>query len=291
MCSASLTPLLGSRLGFGLGALKNVFGFFSGRRDTARDNRAIAIQNQLLINAYNTKNRNEENIWNNNKSNIDIAVDNKWRESQNALAEAQMKAREVAGQAAIAQQRILAKMLSTGGREQTGRRVGRKNIAELGAQLAAAGAQAAFAKESEILFTDKVGRNMAAFAQGKYVEYITGRPSPDAPPILQQKKSGPSFLNTALSIASGGLKSYQDYQNTKAPQITQSGNPFNFSPQPQPLPSYGSNTPVDSLNVQFSESPVSFKDQNLQNELDNYFQSGNQSASDTLNFGAQLSLL
>lgn len=51
------------------------------------------------------------------------------------------------------------------------------------------------------------------------------------------------------------------------------------------------NTPVDSLNVQFSESPVSFKDQNLQNELDNYFQSGNQSASDTLNFGTQLSLL
>ena len=59
---------------------------------------------------------------------------------------------------------------------------------------------------------------MAAFAQGKYVEYITGRPSPEAPPILEEYRKGPSFLNTALQIAGAGLNRYNEYKgNTNKP--------------------------------------------------------------------------
>ena len=88
-------------------------------------------------------------------------------------------------------------MINAGaGREQAGRRTGRGGIAELGAQWAAAGA-AAFSRDSQILFADQAGTRLAEFAQGKYVEYITGRPSPEAPPLLQQYKKQASFLNTA----------------------------------------------------------------------------------------------
>ena len=217
MCSKTgLTAKQSAGLGFGLDAGMSLLGFFQGRKDTARENREIARQNQLAINTYNTKNRKAVLKWNNAKQDSDIEVDNKWRETRDAIAESQLQAREAMGKSAIAQQQILAKMINSGQREQVGRRAGRGNIAQLGAEWAAAGAQAAFSRDSQILFQDKAGRNMAAFAQGKYVEYITGRPSPEAPPILQQYKEGPSFLNTALSIASAGLNRYNQYKGYTA---------------------------------------------------------------------------
>ena len=184
MCS-KLTARQSSGIGFGLDLFQGLLGFGQQRADVARKNQAIARQNQLLINNYNTKNRNANLAWLNDKQNSDIAVDNKWRETKDAIAEAQLKAREVAGNTAIAQQQILTKMINAGaGREQTGRRTGRGGIAELGAQWAAAGAKAAFSRDSQILFADRAGTRLAEFAQGKYVEYITGRPSPEAPPLL-----------------------------------------------------------------------------------------------------------
>ena len=220
MCSkVGLTAGQSAGIGFGLDAFGALAGFGQQRRDVARQNRAIARQNQLAINAYNTKNRNAELAWRNDKQDGDIEVDNKWRETKDAIAEAQLQARETMGKSAIAQQQILTKIINAGaGREQTGRRSGRGGIAEAGAQWAAQGASAAFSKDSAILFQDKAGRNMAAFAQGKYVEYITGRPSPEAPPILEEYRKGPSFLNTALQIAGAGLNRYNQYKgNTNKP--------------------------------------------------------------------------
>jgi len=301
MCSGigggdGMSPGMGAGLGFGLDVLGAFGQYGEQRRQTREANRSIALQNQLAINAYNTKNRNEENIWRNSKIDSDIEVDNKWRETQDALAEAQLKARQAAGQAAMSQQRILAKMLTAGGREQSGRRSGRKGIAELGQQLAAAGAQAAFAKESEILFRDKAGRNMAAFAQGKYVEYITGRPSPEAPPLLQEFKQGPSFFNTALSIASSGLNRYQQYQDKKAPQVTQSGDSYNqFVPpqqqQQQPSQQMSMGGAMNTFDVPQFSNPISFRDSGLQNELDDYFQETRQTGANDLNFSIQSSFL
>ena len=301
MCSGiggggGMSPGMGAGLGFGLDVLGAFGQYGEQRRQTREANRSIALQNQLAINAYNTKNRNEENIWRNSKIDSDIEVDNKWRETQDALAEAQLKARQAAGQAAMSQQRMLAKMLTSGGREQVGRRSGRKGIAELGQQLAEAGAQAAFAKESEILFRDKAGRNMAAFAQGKYVEYITGRPSPEAPPLLQEYKKGPSFFNTALSIASSGLNRYQQYQDTKAPQVTQSGDSYNpFVPpqqqQQQPAQQMSMGGAYNTFDVPQFSNPISFRDSGLQNELDDYFQETRQTGANDLNFSIQSSFL
>ena len=88
---------MSSGIGFGLDALGALGQFGEQRRQTREANRSIAIQNRLKINAYETKNRNEENIWRNSKIDGDIEVDNKWRETQDALAEAQLKARQVAG--------------------------------------------------------------------------------------------------------------------------------------------------------------------------------------------------
>ena len=288
-----MSPGMGAGLGFGLDVLGAFGQYGEQRRQTREANRSIALQNQLAINAYNTKNRNEENIWRNSKIDSDIEVDNKWRETQDALAEAQLKARQAAGEAAISQQRILAKMLTAGGREQSGRRSGRKGIAELGAQLAAAGAQAAFAKESELLFRDKAGRNMAAFAQGKYVEYITGRPSPEAPPLLQEFKQGPSFFNTALSIASSGLNRYQQYQDTKAPETKNLGSYNQFVPpqQQQPAQQMSMGEAYNTFDVPQFSNPISFRDSGLQNELDDYFQETRQNGANDLNFSIQSSFL
>ena len=287
MCSkGGLTAGQSAGIGFGLDAFGALAGFGQQRRDVARQNRAIARQNQLAINAYNTKNRNAELAWRNDKLDSDREVDLKWRETRDAIAEAQLQARETMGKSAIAQQQILTKMINAGaGREQTGRRSGRGGIAEQGAQWAAQGASAAFSKDSAILFQDKAGRNMAAFAGGKYVEYITGRPSPEAPPILEEYRKGPSFLNTALQIAGAGLNRYNQYKgNTNKPgwnnvltppnQDQGSGqiampNPYEM-PQDSQLPSIGE---IMTMEVPTYSSPTNIFGQGgaLQAEMDDYF--------------------
>ena len=278
MCSKTgLTAKQSAGLGFGLDAGMSLLGFFDKRKQTARENADIARQNQLAINAYNTKNRNAVLKWNNAKQDSDIEVDNKWRETRDAIAESQLQAREVAGKSAIAQQQILAKMINTGQREQVGRRAGRGNIAELGAKWAATGAQAAFSRDSQMLFQDKAGRNMAAFAQGKYVEYITGRPSPEAPPILQQYKEGPSFLNTALSIASSGLNRYNQYKGYTAGKenpLIENNQDVGGSVQQQ---STAINEPssmggaMNTLEVSSYQAPTFSSKTGLQAEMDDYF--------------------
>ena len=147
---------MGAGLGFGLDAFGALGGFFQNRRETAEYNAAVTRRNRLLINAYDTKNRNEENIWRNNKIDLDINTDQKYREAIDQIATSQLRAREVAGDAAIAQQKILAQMMDArGAREQTGRRSGRGNIAMLGAQYSAIGAKAAFAADAAILNESK----------------------------------------------------------------------------------------------------------------------------------------
>ena len=290
MCSkGGLTAGQSAGIGFGLDAFGALAGFGQQRRDVARQNRAIARQNQLAINAYNTKNRNAELAWRNDKQDGDIEVDNKWRETKDAIAEAQLQARETMGKSAIAQQQILTKIINAGaGREQTGRRSGRGGIAEAGAQWAAQGASAAFSKDSAILFQDKAGRNMAAFAQGKYVEYITGRPSPEAPPILEEFRKGPSFLNTALQIAGAGLNRYNQYKgNTNKPGWNNvlTGNQNQQQPigggsydqyaegafQQQPSFNYDSGQ-LTTMEVPTYSSPIFGGDKSLlQGEIDDYF--------------------
>lgn len=272
-------------LGFGLDAATGLLGYFQKRKDTARQNRAIAAQNQLAINAYNTKNRNAEIAWRNDKLDGDREVDLKWRETRDAISEAQIQARETMGKSAIAQQQILTKMINAGaGREQTGRRSGRGGIAEAGAKWAAQGAAAAFSKDSAILFQDKAGKSIAAFAGGKYVEYITGRPSPEAPPILQEFKRGPSFLNTALSIAGSGLSRYNQYkENTNKPgwgnvlqppnqdQGAEGGMPNPWTmPQDSQVPSISQ---IATMEVPTYSSPTNIFGQGgaLQAEMDDYF--------------------
>lgn len=277
-----MSPGMGAGLGFGLDALGQLGGYFEDRKNTRYANQEIARQNQLKINAYKTKQRNAELAWKNDKMNADIEVDNKWRESRDAIAEAQLNAKRSAGEAAISQQRILAKVLaSKGTREQVGRRSGRKGIAEAGAEMAAIGAKAAFDRKSEILFRDKAGKNVAAFAQGKYVEYITGRPSPEAPPLLQAKKSMPSFFNTAIGIASSGLKRYQQYQDKKAPPALNSlkisgGSYEDYTDGAfQQQPSYDFNPEqTPSTSWQTMEVPsfgASTSDTFLQQDMDNFF--------------------
>ena len=219
MCS-KLTAGQSAGIGFGLDAFGALAGYNQQKKDVARQNDAIRRQNQLAINTYNTKNRNAKLAWENDKLDGDIEVDTKWRETKDAISEAQIQAREAMGKSAIAQQQILTKMINAGaGREQSGRRTGgRAEYLSQAASWAAQGASAAFSKDSAMLFQDKAGRNIAAFAQGKYVEYITGRPSPEAPPLLESYRKGPSFLNTALQIDGAGLNRYNQYKaNTNKP--------------------------------------------------------------------------
>lgn len=216
---------MGAGLGFGLDVFGALGGFFQNRRETAEYNAAVTRRNRLLINAYDTKNRNEENIWRNNKLDLDINTDQKYREAIDQIATSQLRAREVAGDAAIAQQKLMAQMFeASAGREQTGRRAGgRGKVAQIGAQMAAIGAKAAFAKDAAVLNSTQLSRMATDVAQGNYVKYITGRPSPAAPPILEEYKSQPSFLSTALQIGSAGLNRYMQWQDKKAPDTKNDG--------------------------------------------------------------------
>jgi len=253
-------------IGFGLDTLGHLAGYSQERKDVARQNDAIRRQNQLAINSYNTKNRNAKIAWNNDKQDSDIAVDNKWRETKDAIAEAQLQARESAGKSAIAQQQILTKMINAGaGREQSGRRSGRGGIAEAGAKWAAQGAAAAFSRDSAILFQDKAGRNLASFAQGKYVEYITGRPSPEAPPILESYRQGPSFFNTALKIGQSGLNRYNQYkENTNKPGWN------NVLQSPNQDQNQGSGTGIQNMPYTPSEDSPSISGQLTTMEVPSY---------------------
>lgn len=301
MCSGNMSPGMGAGLGFGIDTAQSLFGFFQGRKQTARENEAIAQQNQLKINAYNTKNRNEANIWNNKKIDLDINTDQKYREAIDAMNDAQLKAREAQGDAAISQQRIMAKMLASGGGEQAGRRAGRGNIAVLGAEYGAVGARAAFTRDASILAQTKYMRGATETAQNNYVQYITGRPSPETPPLLTPYKKGPSFLDTALSIAGSGLNRYKEWKGGQAPNPYKdwSGNrSSDYMPpdkqNPFLPPSQSNQAPSQQMSMggayntfdlpQFS-SPASFTDNKLQTELDDYF--SKPSAGESLNFDVQ----
>ncbi len=287
MCSkiGKLSAGQSAGIGFGIDAGVGLLNFFTGQKETNRENEAIKRRNQLAINVYETKNRNAELAWRNDKTDSDIEVDNKWRETIDAIAESQLKARQTAGASAIAQQQILAKMINaSAGREQTGRRAGgRADYLALAQQMAAKGVEATFSKDSSILFQDRVGNNLAAFAQGKYVEYITGRPSPAAPPILEQYREGPSFLNTALSIAGAGLNRYNQYKGYtnkpgwNSPIIEKDQNTGGAIQQ---LPyqkeafneSFSIGDSLTTMEVPKYVSPI-FQDNFLQDELDDYFDS------------------
>ncbi len=299
MCSGNMSPGAGAGFGFSLDVLGALGQYGEKRKETARANQAIAQQNQLKINAFNTKNRNEANIWNNNKLDLDINTDQKYREAIDAMNDAQLKARKAQGDAAISQQRIMAKMLSQGAREQSGRRSGRGNIAQLGAEYGAVGANAAFNRDASLLAQTKYMRGATEAAQNNYVEYITGRPSPEAPPLLTPYQKGPSFFNTALSIAGAGLNRYKEWKGGQADNpynkfsgnrasdymMPESKNPFTPSNQEalRQQPSFGDSANTFEL-PQFS-SPASFTDNQLQTELNDYF--SKPSAGESLNFGVQ----
>ena len=131
------------------------------------------------------------------------------------------------------------------------------------------------------MFQDKAGRNLASFAQGKYVEYITGRPSPEAPPILESYRKGPSFLSTALQIGQAGLNRYNQYKGNMAgkdspllPPATPN-NEIPQQPQNQLIPNEQSSSisaPVSTMEVPSYSAPVFGGDKSvLQGEMDDYF--------------------
>ena len=288
MCAkiGKMTAGKGAVLGFGLDALGRIGAYKEEQRLTADENRDRALQNQLKMNAYNTKNRNAENAWNNKKLDSDAKVDQKWRETIDAIGEAQLSARKAAGDAAISQQRALVGMMNaSAGREQSGKRTGgRATYLENAAKFAQAGFNAAFSRDKAALFTSKSNRALSAFAAGEHVSYITGRPSPGAPPIMQPMKKGPSFFNTAIGILGDGLNRYNTYQDKKAPPAFNANrasmkigmdNPIGaanyedyegaFTQQPSYKPSE-----INTMEVSQYTSPV-FNDNLLQTELDDYF--------------------
>lgn len=281
---------MGAGLGFGLDALGRIGAYKEEQRLTGDINRDRALQNQLKMNAYNTKNRNAENAWNNKKLDSDAKVDQKWQETIDAIGEAQLSARKAAGDAAISQQRALVGMMNaSAGREQSGRRTGgRATYLENAAKFAQAGFNAAFSRDKAALFTSKSNRALSAFAAGEHVSYITGRPSPGAPPILQQMKKGPSFFNTAIGILGDGLGRYKQWQDNKAPDAYNKnrssikigdsaigGGSYEdyaegaFSQQPDYSPSSMGGA-YNTMEVSQYTSPV-FNDNFLQTELDDYF--------------------
>ena len=288
MCAkiGNMSAGMGAGLGFGLDALGRIGAYNEEKRLTGDINRDRALQNQLKMNAYNTKNRNAELAWRNKKQDSDIKVDQKWQQTIDAIGEAQLSARKAAGDAAISQQRALVGMMNaSAGREQSGRRTGgRAKLLENAAQYAQAGFNAAFSRDKAALFTTKSQRALTAFAQGEHIAYITGRPSPGAPPLMQPMKSGPSFFNTAIGILGDGLNRYNQYQDKKAPpafNANRSSMKIGVSPigggsyedfaegafttQPSYKPSE-----INTMEVSQYTSPI-FNDNFLQTELDDYF--------------------
>ena len=286
---------MGQGLGFGLDVLGRVGAYKEEQRSTYEINRDRQRQNRLKINAYDTKNRNAELAWRNNKQDSDIKVDQKWRETIDAIGEAQLSARKAAGDAAISQQRALVGMMNaSAGREQAGRRSGgRAKYLENAAKYTQAGFNAAFSRDKAALFTSKSNRALTAFAQGEHVSYITGRPSPGAPPILQGMKRGPSFFNTAVGILGDGLNRWNTYQDKKAPNpynqnrsssLKIGGLPSNYKEteqaafagaeawqQEKALRQQFDPSGIQTMEVSSYESPIFADKSLLQGEMDDYF--------------------
>ena len=278
---------MGEGLGFALDTAGRIGSYREEQRLTGEINRDRQRQNQLKINAYNTKNRNAELSWRNKKQDSDIKVDQKWRETIDAIGEAQLSARKAAGDAAISQQRALVGMMNaSAGREQAGRRTGgRAKFLENAAQYAQAGFNAAFSRDKAALFTSKSNRALTAFAQGEHVSYITGRPSPGAPPILQGMKRGPSFFNTAVGILGDGLNRYQSWQGKRADNPYSSNRSSSLKIggdktyedytegafQQQPSFEYKPSE-INTMEIPTYQSPIFGGDKSLlQGEMDDYF--------------------
>ena len=287
---------MGEGLGFGLDVLGRVGAYKEEQRSTYEINRDRQRQNRLKINAYNTKNRNADLAWRNNKQDSDIKVDQKWRETIDAIGEAQLEARKAAGEGAMAQQEGLVGMMNaSASREQGGKRTGgRAKFLQAAAQSSNASFRAAFTQDKAALFTSKSNRILTSFAQGEHVSYITGRPSPGAPPVLQGMKKGPSFFNTAVGILGDGLNRYQSWQgkradnpysNNRSSSLKIGGLPSNYKEteqsafagaeawqQEKALRQQFDPSGIQTMEVPSYSSPV-FADKGiLQGEIDDYFQ-------------------
>tara|TARA_R100001082_G_scaffold70247_1_gene40004 strand:+ start:46 stop:873 length:828 start_codon:yes stop_codon:yes gene_type:complete len=211
---------------FGLKALGTIIGGRNQRRDTNRRNALLRQKHAADIHAYNLKLNNDVIAWKNLILDNEKENETNYQAAVGAIAQGQIDTWNNLVNTNNQIQVSFAKMLSTGGGEQSGRRSSatidpRKallehgaTVAKLGAELSGSSAKTALAGRLKL---DQVGKTIF----NNNIKAAMGRPIPGTPPQLHDAEfhQHDGWETTALGLGNAALSGWRTFQDLKPPTV------------------------------------------------------------------------
>ena len=211
---------------FGLKALGSIIGARNNNRDIDRRNALLRKQHAAKVHAQNLKFNNDVLAWKNKLIETEKTAETEYQAALGSIAQGQIDTWNNLVNTNNQVQVSFAKMLSTGGGEQAGRRSAatinpRKALLEHGAQVARLGAElsgsAAKTALAGRLKIDQVGKTIF----NNKISAAMGRPIPGTQPQLHDEEfhQKDGWETTALGLGSAALSGYRTYQDLKPPTV------------------------------------------------------------------------
>ena len=202
---------------FILSALPTALNFFNERDEVNQRNRERLKQGERDEAKYRNDFNRDVLLWQNESTDREIAVDNKWQEVLSKIASDDLKLWSGISKAGLATQEAYATMMSVGATEQTGRRSStttnrRKAVLAYAATMANVASRLSLSRDNAALNRDTWGNEFTRFAQESQVKNMTGRPMPGTPPPPIPLENQPDFLTGLILPLAGNFVDWKTQQ-------------------------------------------------------------------------------
>ena len=180
-------------------------------------------------------------LWQNDSTDREIEVDDKWQEVHAKFASDDLKLWSGISQAGLAAQEAFATMMSVGASEQTGARSAtttnrRKAVLSYAATMNQVANKLALSRDNAALNRSTWGNEFTRFAQASQVKTMTGRPMPGTPPPSIPLENQPDFLTGLVLPLAGNYIDYKDQRAKLDP-------PYSDEEMRPDIPTPGESTP------------------------------------------------
>tara|TARA_R100001443_G_C3354536_1_gene177628 strand:+ start:92 stop:937 length:846 start_codon:yes stop_codon:yes gene_type:complete len=207
---------------FILSALPTALNFFNERDEVNQINRERLKQGERDEAKYRNDFNRDVLLWQNESTDREIAVDNKWQEVLSKIASDDLKLWSGISKAGLATQEAYATMMSVGATEQTGRRSStttnrRKAVLAYAATMANVASRLSLSRDNAALNRDTWGNAFTQFAQESQVKNMTGRPMPGTPPPPIPLENQPDFLTGLILPLAGNFVDWKKQQKELDP--------------------------------------------------------------------------
>jgi len=193
-----------------LSAVPTALNFFNERDLVNQRNRERLKQHQRNEAKYRNDFNRDVLLWQNESTDREIAVDDKWQSVLSKIASDDLKLWSGISKAGLATQEAYATMMSVGATEQTGRRSSttanrRKAVLAYASTMANVASKLSLSRDNAALNRDTWGNEFNRFAQESQVKTMTGRPMPGTPPPSIPLENKPDFLTGLILPLAGNF--------------------------------------------------------------------------------------